>query len=108
LLLIRPSGAAEPRYLEYVINSDWTIKHIAQHSVGTIQAHFNVGALRELPVPVPAVAIQRAAVEALDAICRRIDLTVRALASQIGLLAEHRQALITAAVTGEHSIPGAA
>lgn len=46
-------------------------------------------------------------VEALDAICRRIDLAARALATQIELLAEHRQALITAAVSGEHPIKGA-
>ncbi len=108
VLLIRPSISMSAHFIEYVINSDWTVKYIAQHSVGTIQAHFNVGALRELPVPVPPIASQHRLVEALDAACGRADKTLLALTSQIALLVERRQALITAAVTGELDSPGAA
>lgn len=36
------------------------------------------------------------------------DLLTRRLSDQIALLVEHRQALITAAVTGELEIPGRA
>ena len=49
-----------------------------------------------------------AIVDALDASARRIDRRVQALERQIDLLVEHRQALITAAVTGELEIPGVA
>jgi hypothetical protein len=37
-----------------------------------------------------------------------VTVTAAALAQQIALLQEHRQALITAAVTGELDIPGVA
>ena len=105
LLLIRPSGRVVPRFIEYVLNSDWTIKHIEEYSVGTIQSHFNVGALRELPVPVPTIDEQTATVQRLDGVCDRADKAMATLNRQVDLLIEHRQALITAAVTGELEIP---
>ena len=108
LLLIRPSKQMDSKYLEYVLNSDWTIKHVAEHSVGTIQAHFNVGALRELPVAVPTLMEQRAAVTDLDRECGRLTSMQQCLSAQLDLLAERRQVLITAAVTGELEIPGVA
>ena len=48
LLIVRRSPRLDPQFLEYVINSDWTIKHIEQHSVGSIQSHFNVESLKQL------------------------------------------------------------
>jgi len=101
VLLIRQSIALLPRYLEYVINSDWTRKHIEAHSVGTIQSHFNVGALRELRIPVPGPTVQEDVVRRLDKESDRVQRLTSALAHQIDLLAERRQALITAAVTGD-------
>lgn len=101
VLLIRQSTALLPRYLEYVINSDWTRKHIEAHSVGTIQSHFNVGALRELRIPVPGLTLQEDVVRRLDRESDRVQRLTSALARQIDLLIERRQALITAAVTGE-------
>jgi len=108
LLLIRPSQRVAPRFLEYVLNSDWTMKHIEKHSVGTIQSHFNVGALRQLPMPLPTLEEQNAVVHELDLTCGIIDDAMAKLQRQLDLLMEHRQALITAAVTGELEIPKAA
>ena len=108
LLIVRSSSELNPRYLEYVINSDWTIKHIEEHSVGSIQSHFNVESLRQLPIPVPSLDVQQETVEALDHATGQIDSLLQRLGSQIKLLTERRQALITAAVTGESPIPGMA
>jgi type I restriction enzyme S subunit len=108
LLIVRRSPHFLPTYLEFVLNSDWTSKHIAEHSVGTIQSHFNVAALKGLLVPVPPLETQAAVVESLTAetqLIRRVRVTV---SEQLGLLIEHRQAIITAAVTGELKIPGVA
>jgi type I restriction enzyme S subunit len=104
LLIIRPGPALLPDYLELVLNSDWTQKHIEEHSVGTIQAHFNVSALKALPVPVPPVEIQRQVVNSLSSATRRLDQLREHVERQIVLLRERRQALITAAVTGELEI----
>jgi type I restriction enzyme, S subunit len=106
LLIIRASKKLRPRFLEYVLNSDWTMKHIGEHSVGSIQAHFNVAALREVPVPVPPIEVQDRSIEHLDSVAERHRRTVVLLAKQLELLAEHRQALITAGVTRELPAPG--
>lgn len=107
LLIVRP-GLMEPTFLSFVLNSDWTQKHIASHSVGSIQSHFNVGALRELPVPA-APAEAQLSVSARLQVDAVKHLAVRhRLERQLALLQEHRQALITAAVTGELKAPGVA
>lgn len=105
LLVVRP-GVTDSGYLAYVLNSDWTQKHVARYSVGTIQSHFNVAALRELPIPVPPRQVQEEVVRELREKSVRLEETQQRLRSQMKLLKEHRQALITAAVTGELEIPG--
>lgn len=101
LLIVRPAATMDPYFLEFVLNSDWTQKHIDMHSVGTIQSHFNVGAMKQLPVPVPPLDVQAQIVQRLRSVTERIDRTIERMHRQIALLQEHRRALITAAVTGE-------
>ncbi len=107
LLIVRPRDVA-PEYLAYVLNSDWATKHIAQYSVGTIQSHFNVSALKDLPVPVPSVEQQVAVVRKLDRRLSGVEQIRDRLNRQLRLLAEHRQALVTAAVIGQLEVPAAA
>jgi type I restriction enzyme, S subunit len=107
LLLIRP-GAMDSDFLTFVLNSDWAQKHVESNSVGSIQAHFNVGALRELPVPASPVQVQRSTVASLRRTVHRLAETRTRLERQIALLQEHRQALITAAVTGDLEVSGVA
>lgn len=64
--------------------------------------------IQAIKIPVPPVEEQRAIAALLK---REIDKSFAiddAMAQQVGLLAEHRQALVTAAVTGEFTVPGAA
>jgi len=63
--------------------------------------------IQSLRVPVPPIDEQQAVAERLKAEIDRSFATTDALARQIDLLTEHRQALITAAVTGEITVPGA-
>ena len=68
----------------------------------------NLDIVKAMPVPVPALEVQRRIVEKIQRV-RAQSTTVRQdLDKQIALLQERRQALITAAVTGELDIPGAA
>ncbi|MGH3779382.1 MAG: restriction endonuclease subunit S [Pseudonocardiaceae bacterium] len=105
LLIVRP-GSLDARFLVYVLNSDWTRKHISKYSVGTIQSHFNVSSLTELPIPVPPLDEQRRF--ALDIVTQltRLETAQAKLRNQLELLQEHRLALITAAVTREMDVPG--
>jgi type I restriction enzyme S subunit len=84
-----------------VINSDWCRKHVAKHSVGAIQGHFNVEALKEVPVPRIERTAQDELVTRVHVARARAGRLAAALEQQIELLREHRQTLITAAVTGQ-------
>lgn len=101
LVIVRPSPKVLPAFLEFVLNSDWTQKHVEEYSVGTIQSHFNVGAMKQVPIPVPPLDEQHRVVQHLRTVETGVDSLTQLLCEQIDLLTEHRQALITAAVTGE-------
>ena len=108
LILVRPGKRLLPKFFEHVVNSDWIQKHVEANSVGTIQNHFNVSTMRVLPVPQAAVEEQAKIAALLSEQTRQINMIVVLLNRQISLLQERRQALITAAVTGQLDIPGAA
>jgi type I restriction enzyme, S subunit len=64
--------------------------------------------IESIRIPLPPVAEQRLIVEESWRHLRRIDHAVDRINNQLRLLVERRQALITAAVTGELEIPGTA
>lgn len=64
--------------------------------------------IESLRVPIPPMHEQEDIVEAVWSRLHAIDNTVDAVDKQLSLLHEHRQALITAAVTGEFEVPGVA
>lgn len=107
-LLIVRQGEMDSEFLTFVLNSDWTQKHVERNSVGSIQSHFNVGALRELPVPNSSLDRQHQTAQQLRLDTTRLSETRHRLSRQIDLLHKRRQALITAAVTGELELPGVA
>ena len=63
--------------------------------------------IESLRIPLPDVAVQDGIIEYVSSLLGRTDHVVDQLHCQIELLVEHRQALITAAVTGDLPIPGA-
>ncbi len=64
--------------------------------------------IKRMSVPRPSIAEQQEIATRLRESDERTKLIVSSLRTQIDLLAEHRQAFITAAVTGEFEIPVAA
>jgi type I restriction enzyme, S subunit len=75
---------------------------------GSGQPNISQETLRDLRLPVPDVSRQRQVVETVSRAERTRRDTTAKLTRQVELLAEHRQALITAAVTGELEIPAIA
>ncbi|HEV2070647.1 MAG TPA: restriction endonuclease subunit S [Acidimicrobiales bacterium] len=75
---------------------------------GSGQPNISQEILRSLRLAVPPVDRQRALVAELRRSWERVERATTALVTQIELLQEHRQALITAAVTGELEVPGVA
>ena len=108
LLIVRRTSRLLPRFLELVLNSHFVRGQIAEESVGALQAHFNTESLSGLRVPAPDIQVQRATVQALDRQLAQVHRLRAAQAQQVDLLQERRQALITAAVTGQLEIPGVA
>lgn len=108
LVIIRLLRGYSPHFLEFVLNSDWMQKHIDEHSVGTIQSHFNVGAASMVPVPRAPLADQDAIVDELRRARRHINGLVSVIERQVKLLQERRQTLTGAAVNGQLEIPGTA
>lgn len=101
ILIIRPGQSTNPDFLVWYLNSPLAAARIEHGSVGALQGHFNVGALRELPLPVTSLAEQQRIVAYLDEQIAKIDTTIAETERFIELVRERRAALITAAVTGQ-------
>ena len=108
LVVVRKSSAILPRLLEFIINSTEAQEQVARHSAGAILTHFNAVDAGNLRVPVPPAEAQLDVLSELERETAAVRRLAALLTRQIDLLIEHRRALISAAVTGELDISGAA
>ncbi len=69
--------------------------------IGSTFTRVNIGTLLELSVACPPRDEQRRLAAKMDAIALDVSSLVSSIDRQLALLAERRQALITAAVTGQ-------
>ncbi|AWK10747.1 hypothetical protein DDQ41_19650 [Streptomyces spongiicola] len=67
-------------------------------------ASTNSSKIMSFPIPLPSVAAQRALAGEAQAVIENSQAAKRLLERQLGLLSERRQALITAAVTGQFDV----
>lgn len=104
LLLVRPGPALTAGYLSMFINSFAAQEVIREGSVGALQAHFNVSALKGLPVPLVNPQVQIEVVAEWRERADLIDATVKKAQESIELMRERRAALISDAVTGRLNI----
>ena len=104
LLIVRPGNRIDSGFLELLINSETTARFVDEFTVGTIQSHFNVGSLREIPFPALNMSDQRQIASAVRNAIDEDASLMCAMERQIVLLTEKRQALITAAVTGQFDV----
>lgn len=96
-----------PRYL-WLLFSTAMQAHFDSVTSGATLRTIGMPDVKQLVVPVPPLNEQHEIVAEAEEIRTRTDRGVGCLQRQIALLRERRQALITAAVTGELDIPGAA
>ena len=97
--------ALEPEYLYYLLLGGGMFGGLGK--LGT-QLNLNTDTIGDIHVPVPPREEQVQVVVALDRRLADIDSTIAVARRQVDLLLERRQALITAAVTGQLDIPGVA
>ncbi|MEV6492472.1 hypothetical protein AB0M20_28205 [Actinoplanes sp. NPDC051633] len=101
LVIVRPGAALVSKFAEYLLNSSYAKRRVSEFSVGSIQAHFNVAAMKAMPVPRYSVCEQERIVSDIEKAVEPIEQSVSRMREQDRLLVERRQALITAAVTGQ-------
>jgi type I restriction enzyme, S subunit len=101
LLIIRPGRSTSSSFLAHYLNSFYARDKITEYSVGSIQSHFNVGSMKNLGFPLIEPKEQERRASALDEVAGDLNLLDLRLETQLALLGERRQALITAAVTGQ-------
>lgn len=108
LVIIRQAAKVAPKYLEYLLNSPEARTQAEIGVFGATLTHFNAVDVGELSLFIPSTAEQAALVGELDELTASIDKSRAAMQRQVDVLLECRQALITAAVTGQLEIPGVA
>jgi len=109
LVRFRTSSVADSEYLNYALNTDEVLglaRSTALPSIG--QANLNPSRYSELRIALPSLEEQRSIVAVLETERRRVEALGTRLQRQIALLVERRQALITAAVTGQLEVAGVA
>lgn len=104
LVIVRPGPSLDPRYLEHSINSHRAQEAIVEHSTGAIQRHFGVQDMKALPIVQRGPAEQKVLADALDIAAKDYRSSVNLVRRGTLLLHERKQALITAAVTGEFDV----
>lgn len=95
-----------PEFFAYVLNSDLGRGYFASAGWGSAQANISVPLLSDAPVPVPAPEEQRRIVRQIRGACDPLRRLQGKLDEQIQFLGTRRQALITAAITGQIEFSG--
>jgi type I restriction enzyme, S subunit len=108
IIIVRRGSKIVSRFLTDFLNSADGTRQVALAQYGAAQEQINVSHIVNFLIPSPSVSEQRASLERIKRTCAPLYVARQLLFRQIGLLQEHRQALITAAVTGQLDIPEAA
>ena len=98
-LRIRPD--ANPWYLTHLIRSLPMKEYFSLHSVGSTMDNLSATTVAEAPIAVPPRTEQNDISRVVGRVVATIVKATENLTVQLALLAEYREALITAAVTGE-------
>ena len=103
---VRPGVVSGPYLAEY-LRTQFGYQALLARATGALHPHLE-GGIRDVPVVVPPAATQEELVHQVHEQTSRLHLIASRLLRQLDLLREGRQALITAAVTGELPISGIA
>ncbi|MFF2502085.1 restriction endonuclease subunit S [Streptomyces sp. NPDC058067] len=96
-----------PRYLWHTFRSHWGRHALLREQTGALHPHLEAGNVRFMKIPVPSLAKQEQVIAQTEEISRDATAISEALLTRRDLLAERRQALITAAVTGQFDVSAA-
>lgn len=102
---IRGTKYADTQYIRFAMDSDAFIAYFSPIVTGVSVPHISADQILSFRVPLPSYDVQRTMATQLTQKRMMLTATCDRLSEQIDLLAERRQALITAVVTGEMQVP---
>jgi type I restriction enzyme, S subunit len=97
--LVRPGKKIDGRWLAYALSAPQVQELLLGSQYGGTKTQLSLGDIRDLIVPLPPLSEQQRIVTAINQGAAAITAERALRDRQLGLLAERRQALITAAVT---------
>jgi type I restriction enzyme S subunit len=106
--IVRPKPGTDPHLLQVELSTPSVQEQIRLAQVGGNREGLNFEQVGNLIVRVPEGEDSPEAWEVLDPASQSAARARELLVAQVGLLREHRQALITRTVTGESEVPGVA
>lgn len=106
LFRVDPAPHIDRHWLRYGL--DTATRLFDEFTHGSAMTHITQPMMKEVRLPVPSLEEQRRAAGYLDEAWGELQDLTDKLHRQIALLVEHRQTLVTAAVTGQLKIPRAA
>ncbi|MGW1755229.1 restriction endonuclease subunit S [Streptomyces mirabilis] len=101
IALSTTGGMLLPEFLACMLRSNYVRMQLLRNSLAATIPNLNESNLLELQVPAASIRDQKSFVKLIDASEAKISALSSAMNRQVSLLAERRQALITAAVTGQ-------
>lgn len=105
LLIARTDrNVLRPRFLWHSLRSHWGRHALLREQTGALHPHLEAGNVRFMKFPIPSLRTQDRVIADTEAITRDVQTIQAALARRTALQAERRQALITAAVTGQFDV----
>ncbi|MFE0509276.1 restriction endonuclease subunit S [Streptomyces sp. NPDC058964] len=93
-----------PRFLWHALRSHWGRHALLREQTGALHPHLEAGNVRFMKFPIPSLRTQERVVADTETIARDVHTVQSALSRRMSLQAERRQALITAAVTGQFDV----
>jgi type I restriction enzyme S subunit len=106
LFRVLPKDGVDVNWLTHAL--DCASRLFAEHMHGSAMTHITQPMMKMIRIPVPEVCAQARIAAELDSALQVLQTLHNAVDRQIELLRERRQALITAAVTGELDVAGVA
>lgn len=103
---IAPAKDIQNSWLRYTLEADPVFRQLEIGSLGAAVKGINIRDLKKTLIPLPPFDERDAISNYLDKMIYKLELLQGKALTQIGLLREHRTALISAAVTGKIDVRG--
>lgn len=108
VVIMRPVSGLDPAFVVTYLSSSYHLALAELLARGTTMPRLSRSQVGEFPVPMPPLDVQQRVVREIERRLASVNALLEALDLQVARLLERRQALITAAVTGQLEIPGVA